>query len=404
MAVQAATNEKMGYLACLASLPIGLYPYFLSNFSYRYDSPYMALSIFACVLPFVFKSQTRDYIIASVIGLFAMCTSYQASSGIYIVMAVLCAARMRQDGKSWSQIGKFVLASICCYIASLLLFKFIFMEREFKPGAIDERMSLSNVIQNAPKYVAIIWSGLGKSALKIFALLILALNIVAAAFSSKKGRLMNVIVTLAFYALALPLSYGVYMAMGTPQWHSRALYGIGTFFAAASLLLLSLSNNNGKPLRIVSRLAVFAASYCCFAYAFAFGNAQSQQVKQAEFRCALLLEDLSKIMPAQDNGEPSEILVANKIGYAPAVQNLIKVYPLTEICVDIYADDRDSTQLILNSYGFFEFADGKSHNLQKQDLPVLLDTAYHTIQGQDNKFLVTFKEPDLKVIKTRDFY
>lgn len=403
MAAQTATGEKMGYIACIASLPIGLFPYFLTNMSYRYDSPYMALSVFACILPFIFKEKRANYIIASVIGLLTMCTSYQASSGIYIVMTALCALRMRKENRNWGEVGKFILVSTGCYIGSLLLFKFIFMEREFKPGGIDERMKISNIAQNAKKYVSLIWNGLGKSALKVCSIIIFALNITFSGLAPNRSKIERILLTLLFYIVCIPLSYGVYLAMGTPLWHSRALFGIGVFAAAAALLLLINIEDTGNASRVIGRLAIFAASYCCLAYAFAYGNAQTQQVKYAEFRASLLMADMSKLMPTDNRKENMEILFENEIGYAPATKNLISVYPLTETCVDIYAKSGRSTQYILQSYGFMNLVSGNSHRLQKEDLPVLLETDYHKIKGKNNHFLVSFKEPNRNVIRTRAF-
>lgn len=37
-----------------AVVPLGLSPWFLECFSYKFDSPYMALSVLASVIPFIF--------------------------------------------------------------------------------------------------------------------------------------------------------------------------------------------------------------------------------------------------------------------------------------------------------------------------------------------------------------
>ena len=83
------TNNNFTLLNCISVLPVGLSPFFLANFSYRYDSPYMAFSLLVCVIPFLFKEENKHFIISSVISLFFMCISYQASSGIYIVTSYL---------------------------------------------------------------------------------------------------------------------------------------------------------------------------------------------------------------------------------------------------------------------------------------------------------------------------
>lgn len=68
-------------------LPMGLSPYFMECFSYKFDSPYMALSVLASVCPFLLM-KTKMYSILSVLSVMAMCMTYQAASGIYPMMVL----------------------------------------------------------------------------------------------------------------------------------------------------------------------------------------------------------------------------------------------------------------------------------------------------------------------------
>ena len=56
-AISIFSNNTFSIKTCIASLPIGLFPYFLSNYSYRYDSPYMALSLCISIVPFLFADK-----------------------------------------------------------------------------------------------------------------------------------------------------------------------------------------------------------------------------------------------------------------------------------------------------------------------------------------------------------
>jgi len=69
-------NTRGSWLALLASLPVGASPYFFSNMSYKFDSPYMALSLLFCVAPFVFAKNARAFFTASVLGLLCMLMTY----------------------------------------------------------------------------------------------------------------------------------------------------------------------------------------------------------------------------------------------------------------------------------------------------------------------------------------
>jgi len=401
--VQSATNNKMTYKACLASLPIGLFPYFLTNMAYRFDSPYMALSVFACAMPFAFKKNQAAYILSSVIGLLVMCTSYQASSGIYIVLAMFTVLKMILDKENWKDIGKFVLISVLCFVGTLAFFNLTFMEREFKEGSVDERMNVLNVLANVKIYIGLVWSGLGKSFLKALIVLSLFFGLFCTVVFAKQNKIQALVFTVVFYALAMPLSYGVYLAMGTPLWLPRAMYGIGFFVAAALLLIATDVESNKGCVRKISSVLIFATSYCCLAFAFAYGNAQFQQNKYAEFRMALLANDLSKIMSDGTPEETKELLFVNGIDYAPAAESLISSYPLASSCIDRYSTGGRASQNILRALNFLELKSGDSHHLDNQGLPLLLETSFHKIYGSGNKYLVSFKNEPLNVIRTRGF-
>ena len=78
------TEKPIGWREAAAAAPLALSPYFLECFSFQYDSPYMALSVLVCLLPFFFRKRgIRAYALTSVICLILMCMLYQTSSGIY---------------------------------------------------------------------------------------------------------------------------------------------------------------------------------------------------------------------------------------------------------------------------------------------------------------------------------
>ena len=399
--VQVATDEKITWLSCVAALPIGLFPYFLATISYRYDSPYMALSVFASALPFVFRKDKIKYIIMSIVGLLAMCWTYQASNGIYIILTIFCALKMIKEEAHWQQIGKFILTSICCYVLTLSFFSFTFMEQmeNIGPGQIDDSIKLSSIINNATKYIVTTWQGLRGTVLRVILTLIIVANAFLAPILHQKKKGIFFLASISFYILSLPLSYGAYLAMAAPSLDARAMYGIGFLTAVSSILLSCNLRNFPKPLTSFSKFLIYATSYCCLAFAFAFGNAQTEQNKYAEFRERMVIEDLSKTIPDFNDNPEIAIEFANGVDYAPIVQNLIKVYPLASICIDKYAVTARCNRYIMQSYGYP--AKGKSSDCK--DLPTLIETNFHIIQGKDNHYLVTFKEPQHKTIKTRGF-
>lgn len=52
-------QTKISWWCMVAVLPLGLSPYFLECLSYKFDSPYMALSVLASVFPVLFMRKKR---------------------------------------------------------------------------------------------------------------------------------------------------------------------------------------------------------------------------------------------------------------------------------------------------------------------------------------------------------
>ena len=71
---------------------LGLSPYFLECISYKYDSPYMALSILASVFPMLFYNKKYiSFIIVTMLSIIIVCTTYQASLGIFFFFLIIMA-------------------------------------------------------------------------------------------------------------------------------------------------------------------------------------------------------------------------------------------------------------------------------------------------------------------------
>ena len=138
MLIMAVSGILMGYifrerttfsgweLAVLSIL--GLNPYFLGCVSFRFDAPYMALSVLAAVVPLLYRNRnTAAYVLASGLGILAVCTSYQAAAGIFLMLVVALALRMWNRGKSIREVGLFCLKSAAGYALGLLFFKLVIM-------------------------------------------------------------------------------------------------------------------------------------------------------------------------------------------------------------------------------------------------------------------------------------
>lgn len=81
-------NKKISFITASVSTIIGINPWFLEPLSFRFDNPFMTLSILVSIIPFIFWDNKKIFGVMSVVGIFLMCNSYQASSGVYIIVTM----------------------------------------------------------------------------------------------------------------------------------------------------------------------------------------------------------------------------------------------------------------------------------------------------------------------------
>lgn len=73
----------------LSALLLLVSPFMIENMSYRYDVLTIALSVLLVTLPFLWKNNSKTFLIAATTGVFISLLTYQASIVIYILTAIL---------------------------------------------------------------------------------------------------------------------------------------------------------------------------------------------------------------------------------------------------------------------------------------------------------------------------
>jgi len=74
----------------ISALVLFTNPFFVENLSYRLDSLTMSLSIFICILPFIYYKNTIKFVLASIICTLCSLFLYQQSILCYACMVLLC--------------------------------------------------------------------------------------------------------------------------------------------------------------------------------------------------------------------------------------------------------------------------------------------------------------------------
>lgn len=235
-------RKKFDLLGIIASLPLGLSPYFLENLSYKFESLTMSIALFLAVLPFLFQVQRRIFSALSVVCLILMFMSYQAANAVYIILSLFFALFIQAD---FRQGAKFLARCACNLIIASLIYKFAIAEpvSEWTIHYTSDKMIALNVLfvgisQNLVQYLASIFNDL-KSTPFIY---LIALNCVLfvgnmAIFSQR--RIYAICGVITFLALGIALSYGLYLILEKPILNPRVFYGFNAFVAVISIANIS---------------------------------------------------------------------------------------------------------------------------------------------------------------------
>jgi hypothetical protein len=374
----------------LALVPLCLNPYFLECISYKYDSPYMALSVFGAIIPLLFRKKSAVvYIAVSAIGTLVVCTTYQASSGIYPILVILIMLRMwNNKEENNGRIARFCIRSVIGYGVGILVFRIFIM------GLVDTYVSNSlpgirsfipNFFHNLKQYYSLVQSDF-KWWWLVIVLLLMAGFIWTIFSTSKRNPWLGMFVSiLALLGMGI-LCFGLYPALIKQLFDTRAMYGFGIL-----LTLLSVTIAEQRKVLAV-KVPVLLLGWIFFVFAFTYGNALYVQKEYTDFRISQVIEDLNDL-EVFTTGEQVTVQISGSIGYSPVIDNMPQNYQMLNRLIPITFRENWTWGLFgfYNYYGLKNVVWDDSIDLTTYDLPVIEEHMYHTIRGRDNYILVELK-------------
>ena len=379
----------------LALVPLGLNPYFLECISYKYDSPYMALSILGAVLPLLFlEARPLVAVFATMIGTVTVCTSYQAGTGIFPMVVLFIVLRRWSQKEDRKAIGIYLAKAVSGYLLGVLFFFVIIM----KPT--DEAITASS---NALPPLAELFPTIGKNLtgyyqsvlhdFKTVWLLLLAVLFVTALLTflrdTKQNRVYSAGAMIILYVLWVCMTFGLYAVLETPSFMPRAMYGVGCL-----VTLLGIGSVEQKKPGIQLQYVVPAVllGVMFFTFALTYGNVLKCQKEYTEFRMQQVIGDLSDAGLLVEDREIS-LEVVGDIGRAPIIRNMPSDYNiLNRLLPQTFSGNN-----IWFCYKFYHYYDMKnvkedlSHDFAELGLPVVKDCIYHRIRAEGEKVLVELK-------------
>jgi hypothetical protein len=228
---------------------------------------------------------------------------------------------------------------------------------------------------------------------KIGILLVIACFILQTVKHSKQTRIFASLGAIFLVLVLFILSYGVYLALETPLFSPRAMYGCGVFLAIIMICLASYREKTGV-------VFVILMSWCFLVFAFSYGNALADQKRYIDFRTELLLHDLSALFPDR-NIDDMPVQLEGTAGFVPSItKNSAKRYPVVERLVTCALSDGSTWgyYYLLEHFNWgninltnVEWSKINNTDLTVYNLPTVLDTYYHTVKSDGARILVILK-------------
>lgn len=386
-------NTKNNKWSFIAVVPIGLSPYFLSCLSYKYDAPYMALSVFASIIPLVFyKYNIKIYSASVFFGIIVMCTTYQVSSGVFPMTVLLIALIMWIQKKRYKIIGYFLLSSTISYILALLVFRFFIMEPIAEDNYVNTGVSVTQMLPNIIEYLKLFNSDF-PTIWKILIGIILLSFIIMIIRHTKQNKALTGLLSILVCISAFSLSFGVYIFFTNPLFDPRAFYGVGIFL---SMLCCCLILNYGF---YIGKLSVVAISCIFIIYSYIYGNALNIQKNYIDFRTEQIINDCNNLGVFNENGK-TKFQAIGTAGYQRAVKNMIREYPILERQIKILLSD--STEWAWGTYQLKEYygLDLELVDVSKLQLHndrILKDTYYYTIYKSNDIIVLSLKDVENQI-------
>lgn len=381
-------NSQVNRWGIIALIPIGVFPLFLQCYSYKYDAPYMAFSILAAVLPLAYrKSHPVEFGMATLVGTVLVCTTYQASSGVFPLVVVAVLFGMWNRKSDIKELLSFLIPAVLGYLLGMLIFRFSLMVVPEGGEYVDTTISLKDVLPNIVTFLSSIFMWF-TTVWELLIFLIVCGYIAVILQTTKQHKLVALLLALCVVVAMVMLSFGVYIVFEEPLFYPRAMYGFGI---ALTILCVEISTARAQ---YFSKAAILLLGLSFFVFSYTYGNTLNMQKEYAEFRINQVLSDINSLETVKDNVSVP-VRIVGSIGHPDYLEGTFNEYPLLDALVPVQFADSSwhwGEYALLHNKGMkgkLVHADDSEEWMA--DMPVLIDTVYHTIRGDGSRLLIELK-------------
>mgnify|MGYP000850035980 FL=1 len=388
-------KNKMSLTTAFVSTIIGINPWFLEPLSFRFDNPFMSLSILFSVTPFVFWDNKKLFATSSIIGIFLMCNSYQASSGIYIILTLTMLFLELIQGRRFREELFKVFISIVSYSIGIVLYRFQIL---IKPPIFADQAKIPSLLEifkvfimNAKGYLENIFlqSSTIWIILAALAIVLLIISIIRFAKTRLFSTLTYIIIWLILGSI---FSYGTYLIFPVPYYllRPRYEYGMGIFLA----IILVVGLESFKESKFLLGLKSFISGLLVFyflSFSFVYTSSLKQQNEMFKLQSIMLGSSLNKYV----NSYTNVIYVNRFLSNSPIFNNSSSVYPILNSLImpntNVSWDMTMRFNSITNLNVDFKLVDISTIDFTNGEYTQLEETKIYNIYLQNNKLFVIMK-------------
>ncbi|MDO4920664.1 MAG: glucosyltransferase domain-containing protein [Phascolarctobacterium sp.] len=379
------------YWSIAAVLPLGLSPYFLECLSYKFDSPYMALSVLASIFPLLFMDKgIKIYSTMVILGTLIMCMTYQVSSGIFLLCTMFVVALKWGNGHKFTDCIKSLIISGVNFLIGIIIFRKILMNpvHTYVSTDIADKNSFFDIVsRNIITYFSI----LEQDSVRLWIILFITICfsfVVSYVINSVRPKYKTILMASVLLVVGGMFSYGGYIILQKPLFAPRGMYGFGVFVALVGLSAINCWHKN-----ILAKLSCLGLSWALLVFSFTYGNVLAEQKRYTDFRTQLVLSDLSKL-PDLNNAHLRKMQLRGNIGKSPIVNRMAAKYKvLNRLVPKTLGAGWHWSEFYL--YHYFSLPGVQQlpgwSKEQPDNIPVIFDSCYHTIKANDKYILVELK-------------
>ncbi len=378
-------GDKRQPLLGYASVTLmGLNPFWLSCLSFQYDSPFMALSVLGSVFPVLFWD--NDAVVFSgmaIAGTLIMCTTYQASSGLFPMLIVFYAFfRWSRKEEPVPDIAKKAIIAAASYVFAMIFYRTVLIRKvpDYASASMVPFTSLFRQIQQGYlEYYTTIrreWS----LRWQILAALIIGMFVLTQMLDSRRNKAATLGLTILSAVISSFLAYGVYLVLEVQVFTPRVMYGFGILLAVMALCICSSAGFLSLP----GKAAVLLLGWCFISFTFLYGNSLGEQKAFTEARLQPLVEDLNELEQLREDKVVSIQFTGTRV-LSPVVQNRMKDYPILYRLIPPTMGRYMWAQYYMTHYlGFTNLRLERGRKLKKMKLPLIKETVFYSIYGNED--------------------